>query len=48
MIENLQDELCHLKNKQAKGAKLCTNTAWKLESKKCSKYFFKALERQNL
>ena len=48
MIENLQDELCHLENKQAKGAKLCTNTTWELESKKCSKYFFKALERQNI
>ena len=25
MIENLQNELCQLENKRAKGAKLCAN-----------------------
>ena len=48
MIENLQDELYQIENKQAKGAKLCANTRWKLESKICPKTFFKVLEKQNL
>ena len=33
-------------NKQAKGARLHANIRWELEDKKCSKTFFKALERQ--
>ena len=41
MIENLQDELYQLENKQAKGAKLPANIGWELESEKCSKTFFK-------
>ena len=48
MIENLQDELYQLENKQVKGAKLRANIRWELESEKCSKTFFKVLERQNL
>ena len=48
MIENLQDELYKLENKQAKGAKLPVNIRWKLDCKKCSQTFFKVPERQNL
>ena len=48
MIENLQEELYQLENKQAKGAKLHANIRWELECKKSSKPFFKALERQNM
>ena len=48
MIENLQDELYQLENKQATGAKLHANIRWELEDKKYSKAFFKVLERQNL
>ena len=48
MIENLQDELYQLENKQVKGAKLRANIRWGLEGEKCSKTFFKVLERQNL
>ena len=48
MIENLQDEFYQLQNKQAKGAKLRANIRWELEGEKCSKTFFKVLERQNL
>ena len=48
MIENLQDELCQLENKQAKGAKLRTKIRWEMEGEKCSKTFFKILKRQNL
>ena len=47
MIENLQDELYQLENKQAKGAKFRANIRWELEGQKCSKTFFKVLERQN-
>ena len=43
MIENLQDELYQLENKQAKGAKLAANIAWELEGKKFSKTFFKVV-----
>ena len=33
MIENLQDELYQLENKQAKGATLCANiTNWRVKS----------------
>ena len=48
MIENLQDELYQLENKQAKGTKLRANIRWELEGEKCSKTFFKVLERQNM
>ena len=48
IIENLQDELYLLQNKQAKGAKLCADTRQNLESKKCSKTSFKVLERQTM
>ena len=44
MIENLQDELCQLENKQAKGAKLRANIKWGLEGEKCKK----VLGRQNI
>ena len=47
IIKNLQDELYQLENKQAKGAKLRAAIRWKLEDKKCSKTFFKVLERKN-
>ena len=44
MIENLQDELYQLENKQAKGAKLRANfRSWRAENA-----FFKVLERQNM
>ena len=46
MIENLQDELFQLENKQAKGAKLCANIrSW---TAKKNKTFFEVLERQNI
>ena len=48
IIRNLQDELYQLENKQAKGAKLRANIIWKQKGEKCSKTFFKVLERQNL
>ena len=49
MTENWQDELFQLKkSKQAKGVKLCANIRQKLEDEKCSKTFFKILDRQNL
>ena len=48
MIENLQDELYQLENKQAKCAKLHANSRLELESEKFSKAFFKVLERQNM
>ena len=33
MIENLQDELYQLENKQAEGATLCANiTSWRVKS----------------
>ena len=47
-IENLKNKLYQLENKQAKGGKLCTNIRWDLEGRKCSKTFFKVLERQNM
>ena len=43
MIENLQDELCQLENKQAKGATLIGNIRQEVEGKKCSKNFFKVV-----
>ena len=48
MIKNLQDELYLVENKQTKGAKLRANIRWELDDEKCSKTFFKVLERQNL
>ena len=48
MIENLQDELYQLENKQAKGAKLRANIRFQLDGEKCSKNFSKVLERHNL
>ena len=46
MIENLQDELYQLENKQAKGAKLRANIrSWR--AKNGPKTFFEVLERQN-
>ena len=48
MIENLQDHLYQLKQKQVKSVKPYTNIRWELDCKKCSKTFCKVLERQNL
>ena len=48
IIRNLQDELYQLENKQAKSAKLHPTIRWKLEGEKCSKTFFKVLERKNM
>ena len=47
-IENLQNELNQLKNKQAKGAKLRANIRQELEGKKGPKTFFRVVERQNM
>ena len=47
MTDNLQDKLCLLESKQTQGAKLRANIRWELELK-CSKTFFKILERQNM
>ena len=43
MIENLQDELYQLENKQEKGTKLGAKIRQEVESKKCSNTFFKVL-----
>ena len=48
MINAFQDELYLLESKQTKGAKICANIRWDLEGEKCSKTFFKVLERQNM
>ena len=48
LIENLQNELYQLENKQAKGANVCANITQELEGKKGSKTFFRVLERQNM
>ena len=48
MIEMLPDDLYHIENNQAKGAKLHANIRWELEEETCSKTFSKVLERQNL
>ena len=45
MIENLQDEIDQLGNKQSKGAKVRANIRWELECEKWSEIFFKVLER---
>ena len=47
MIGNLQDNFINQK-KQAKGVTFRANIKWELEGKKCSKTFFKVLERQNM
>ena len=44
----IHDEHYQLENKQARGAKLHARISWELEGKKCSKTFFKALQRQNM
>ena len=43
MVEDLQDELYQLENKQEKGAKLVANIRQEVEGKKCCKTFFKIL-----
>ena len=48
MIENLQDELYQLENKQAKSVKLRANIRLELGGKIYSKYFFKVIERQKM
>ena len=48
MIENLQNELYQLENKQAKDAKLRTSIRQELKGEKCCKTFFRVLERQNI
>ena len=48
LIENLQNELYQLENKQAKGANVCVNITQELEGEKGSKTFFRVLERQNM
>ena len=48
IIKNLQHELYQFENKQAKGAKVRPTIRWKLEGKKCSKTFFKVIERKNM
>ena len=48
MIENVQDELYQLENKQPNGVKLRANMRLELEGEKYSKTFLKGLERQNL
>ena len=45
MIENLQDELYQLENKQPKSANVRANIRWELECEKWSEIFFKVLER---
>ena len=48
IIKNLQHELYQLENKEAKGVKPTATIRWKLEGEKCSKTFFKVLERKNM
>ena len=42
---NLQDELYSLESKQVTGAKIRANIRWDVEGEKCSKSFFKILEK---
>ena len=48
MVENLQDELYQLENKQAKGVKIRANIRQELEGEKFHAAFFKVLKRQNM
>ena len=48
VINNLQDERYSLECKQARGAIIRANVRWDLEGEKCSKSFFRILERQNM
>ena len=48
VINNLQDELYSLECKHARGAIIRANVRWDLEGEKCSKSFFRILERQNM
>ena len=48
MINTFQDELYLLETKQANGARIRANIRWDLDGEKCSKTFFKVLERQNM
>ena len=42
IIENLQDELYQLENKQTKVSKLRANMRWELDGEKGSKTFFQS------
>ena len=48
LINNLQDELYSIESKQVRGAKIRASIRLDLEGEKCSKYFFKILERQHM
>ena len=48
MINTFQDELYLLEAKQANGARIRANIRWDLEGEKCSKTFFKVIERQHM
>lgn len=48
MIENLQNKLYYLENKQAKGDKLYVSIKWELEGKKFFKRFLKERIIQNM
>ena len=48
VINTSEDDVYFLESKQAKGAKIGANIRWDLEGEKCSKTFFKVLERQNM
>ena len=48
MINTFQGELYLLETKQAKGARIPANIRWDLDGERCSKFFFKVLERQNM
>ena len=48
MINTSDDDVYFLESTQAKGAKIGANIRWDLEGEKCSKTFFKVLERQNM
>ena len=48
MINTFQDELYLLEAKQANGARIRANIRWDLEEEKCSKTFFRVIERQHM
>ena len=48
MINTFQGELYLLETKEAKGARIPANIRWDLDGERCSKIFFKVLERQNM